>query len=106
MATINGAAGTDISSGLTGAAAAQFRASAALQGAGSLSSLSRQNQRVAAAFTSATSISAIDSIIQLQVSFLSTSTLTAIIGNPLIALVGNPKKRLVIAVEINTIAIS
>jgi hypothetical protein len=106
MATVNGAAGTDVVGGLSSTVSARFQLFGSLQGAGLLSSLSRQSQRVSARFTSATSLSAVDSIIQLQVNFLSTSTLTAIIGNPLTALVGDPKKRLVIAVEIDTVAIS
>jgi hypothetical protein len=78
-----------------------------LNGAGNLSvNLREQRQRISAVFGGSGSLSAVDTVIQLQVSFVSTSFLQAIADRSLAEMVGNPKARLVLAVEIKILPLT
>jgi hypothetical protein len=73
---------------------------ARLVGAGNASIATRQRQLGRAIFAGSSTLSAIDTLIQFQTSFLCTSFLQAVADSSLADMVGDPKVRLVLAVEI------
>jgi hypothetical protein len=76
-------------------------------GAGNLSADTHpQRQRISVLFQGSGSLSAVDTIIQMQVSILSTSLFQANADRGLAEMVGDPKVRLVLAVEIDLLPIS
>jgi hypothetical protein len=79
---------------------------ARFNGAGNQSATIRARQIIVASFSGSSFLSAIDTIISLQVSFVSTSFLQAITDRSLAEMVGNPKARLVLAVEIEILPLS
>jgi hypothetical protein len=70
-------------------------------GAGSLSCRLPARTFITARFAGSGGLSAIDSVISIQVNIVCTSSLEAVVSNPLATLVGDPKHRLVLAVEID-----
>jgi hypothetical protein len=75
-------------------------------GAGVISASFVQQQIIQTIFPGIGTLSADHSIVVMSVDFEVTSYLRAIISNPLTQLVGDPKARLVLAVEIDTIMIT
>jgi hypothetical protein len=73
----------------------------AFSGAGSLSCRPQIPSFITARFAGAGSLSALDTILQVQVQIVCQSFLQAVVTNPLATLVGDPKKRLVLAVQID-----
>lgn len=59
-----------------------------------------------AIFAGTGSLSAVDSVISMQMSILVTSTLQAVATNSLANLMGNPKTRLVFAIEVGILPIN
>jgi len=60
----------------------------------------------AATFIGSSTLSSLDTIIQIQVSFVVHSLLQGIVTDPLAALVGNPKHRLILAAEIDILTLN
>jgi len=74
-------------------------------GAGNLSARNSRHS-ISVSFAGSSSLSAVDTIIQMQVSILATSFLQAIADRGLAEIVGDPKARLVLAVEIDILPVS